>query len=466
MYINKDKIPKYIVETAKKLIANKHQTYIVGGAVRDLILNRTPKDFDIATSATPDETLKIFPNSVSTGAKFGSIIVITENDNNEKIDIDITTFREEENYFGGRWPNKVKFTKNIYDDLSRRDFTINAIAINFEDIIKKSKLSTKDLIDPFKGIHDIEVKIIKAVGNPEDRFQEDGLRSFKACRLASELLFKIDTKTINGIYKKRSIASQVSIERITQELKKLIKHSSTPSVGFLHLENCGLLKIIIPELELTKNIFQPKWHKSDLFSHSLETLDKAEDDIKLAALLHDIGKIKTISLKNGEVHFFDHALTGSFIAKKILERLKFEKSEILNTELLIKWHMFNFNLYSNNNKISDNGIKKFIVKLGGIENINKLIKLRIADGSSTKNKFNPEEILKLQERIKSIVEKNNIIGIAELNITGQDLINLGYTKGPIIGIILNDLLEFANNEANRNEYHLLKEYATNKYPLN
>ncbi|MBP9758099.1 CCA tRNA nucleotidyltransferase [Candidatus Dojkabacteria bacterium] len=465
MYINKEKIPDYVINIARELINNGHKAYIVGGAVRDLILDRTPKDFDIATSALPDETLRIFPKSISTGAKFGSIVVIIENNEQEKIDVDITTFREEENYFGGRWPNKIKFTKNIINDLSRRDFTINALAIDINDLIDNVEINQSIIIDPFKGIEDISNKIIRAVGKPEDRFEEDGLRSYKACRLAAELSFSIEHDTLNAIYKKRSVASQISVERINQELKKLIRHSPKPSIGFLYLKKCGLLKIIIPELELTENIVQPKWHKNDLFSHSLETLDKAEDEIKVAALFHDIGKIKTMSIINDEIHFYGHAFEGSLLTKTILERLKFEKKEINEIENLIKLHMFDFELKAENS-ISDHGIKKFIINAGGIGNVNKLIKLRIADGSSTKSSFNPTEILELQNRINKIVEQNNIIEIGSLNITGQDLINLGYTKGPLIGKILNNLLELANLEPNTNTYHKLKDTALSRYPLN
>lgn len=464
--INTREIPDYIKKNASILMSGGFQTFLVGGAVRDLILGRKPKDFDIATDAIPEQTLSLFPKSISTGAKFGNILVISKDENQEPIEIDITTFREEENYFGGRWPNKVKFTKDIKNDLSRRDFTINSMAIDIKKIIEKSELTLEDIVDPYNGLTDLRERKIRAVGKPEERFAEDGLRSFKACRMASELSFEITQETLQGIYTKRAVAQQVSIERISQEIRKLIKHSPTPSEGINYLDKCGLLKLIIPELTLTKDIYQPQWHEYDLYTHLLKTVDAAEDEIKFAALLHDIGKIKTYSLLNNEVHFYRHDIVGCEMATKILEELRFEKKEIEEITTLIRWHMFDFSFKDSSSPISEKGIKNFIINVGGIENINKLIKLRIADGTSTRKDFNPTEILTLQKRITEVLESSNIITIKDLNIKGKDLIELGYPEGPFIGKILNKLLDMVNEQADLNEYHKLAETAKTYFPLN
>ncbi len=463
-------VPNYVRQTAKILLESGHQAYLVGGAVRDLLLERQTKDFDIATNALPEKTVKLFEKSISTGERFGNVIVVAQDEQGESFDVDVTTFRKEENYFGGRWPGKVEFTSEIEEDLSRRDFTINSLAINLELIIsdKDQMIEVDKIIDPYNGIGDLLAKTIKAVRNPIERMNEDGLRAFRACRLASELSFTIDEKTKNAIKQTLHVTQQISMERIRDELKKMIKHSPKPSVGFLFLDQLGLLNQILPELLENKGIEQPEWHEDDVFIHSLKCLDIAEDSIKFAALFHDIGKARTISQDEKGTHFFGHDKLGAEITKEIMLRLRFSRKEAEDTANLVRWHMFYYpsadwrkendidqeedlpeekNIYG----WTDTAIRRFIRKVGGIDEINKLIKLRIADASANpKTNFNPKEISILEKRIAKVMSEDMALKVTDLDIDGDDLIQLGFKTGKSIGIVLNKLLELVTNKPRLN----------------
>lgn len=477
-------VPNFVINTAKVLISNGYSAFLVGGAVRDLLLERKVKDFDITTNALPEQVESIFPKSISTGAKFGNIIVIAEDEFKERHDVDVTTFRQEENYFGGRWPTKVEYTTKVEDDLSRRDFTINAMAIDIQLIIDDvdRNIPIEKIVDPFLGISDILSGTIRAVGEPEKRFGEDGLRAFRACRLATELTFTIEEETFKAIRKSTNIANKVSMERIRDELLKMIHHSPIPSNGIRLMDELNLLQFVIPELVNAKNITQPLWHSEDVFNHSLKTMDLAEDNIKIAALLHDIGKTETISEDEKGIHFFGHDKTGAEISEKILKRLKFSNSEIKRITNLIRWHMFYYpsadwrkenQIKENNNSTekterkkafkhgwTDSAIRRFIKKVGGEEQIEDLIKLRIADASANeKSTFDPKEIQALEKRISEVREKDMVLKVSDLNITGNDLMNLGVNHGPKIGKILNNLLEMVLDEPNLNSYKELEKRA-------
>lgn len=456
--INIGQIPQYVKDLAGRLIDNQFSAYIVGGAIRDLLIDRPPKDFDIATNATPEQMRGLFPRSIFTGARFGNIQVITQDEKGERYDVDITTFREDQEYYGGRWPKQVNFKSNVESDLSRRDFTINALAIDANHILNLTYTPVNYIIDPFKGINDISNKVIRAVRNPDQRFNEDGLRAYKACRLASELDFEIEPNTLEAIKRRRNIAAKISLERIATELRKILTYSPKPSKGIRYLDQCGLLKIIIPELELTKSIVQPRWHKFDLFEHSLLTMDNSEDDIKLAGLLHDIGKIKTLITENSKVNFFGHANEGAKLAFKILKRLKIENRLIDETCLLIKHHMFSLD---NNNPTTSaqNLLKKLRNSAMDSELINKLIRLRISDGSSTGFDFDYSEITYIQQNIEKAVLSMPKITLEQLEINGNDLINIGFIPGPIIGKTLNNLLKTVNNKPELNTHQSLVKHA-------
>jgi tRNA nucleotidyltransferase (CCA-adding enzyme) len=471
----KNRIPEYIFSVADVLVENDFDAYLVGGAVRDILLDRKPKDYDLATNALPEDIVKIFPKTVNTNAKFGTILVIMTDEKGENFDVEVTTYRKEEDYVGGRWPSKVEFTTDIKHDLSRRDFTINAMALNFKDILDQGVSVEEVVFDPFDGIKDLETGIICAVGDPVERFSEDGLRAFKACRLASELDFIIDEATFQGIKETLHVAEKISMERVRDEFVKLLMYSPKPSKGIDLLRQSGLLKIFLPELLDTIGVNQPKWHDDDVYTHSLKTLDLAEDSIKLAALFHDIGKPHTLTEDEDGIHFYGHDKVGSEITGKIMKRLKFSNSEIKRVQSLVRWHMFYYpsaewrkeneldSIVENVNDggWSDGAIRRFIKNIGGEELIDDLFKLRIADATSnTKSPFETVEIEALQQRISEVRQKDMALKVTDLDVSGVDLKNiLGIDPGPNMGKVLNFLLDKVIEEPSLNKKDKLIELA-------
>lgn len=453
-----EKIPGYVRNVADVLIGNNYEAFLVGGAVRDLMMDREPKDYDLATNALPSQMEAIFPRCITTNARFGTVLVIMESDNDERFDVEVTTYRKEEDYFGGRWPAKVEFTKEILTDLSRRDFTINAMAVNMKKLYEFGTTQEEVFLDPFGGINDMNNHIIRAVGNAIDRFSEDGLRAFKACRLASELTFTMELETFDAINQTLTVARMISMERIRDEFVKLIMYSSKPSIGLELMRKSGLLEIFLPELIDNIGIVQPEYHSDDVYTHSLKSLDIAEDSVKIAALLHDLGKASTrIIDEQGGVHFYGHDVKGVEIAKQILERLKFPNSEIKRISNLIRWHMFYYPsaqwrkeysidelLDNESNKEkggwTDAAIRRFLKNVGE-ESVDDLFKLRIADATANiKTTFDTQEIFALQKRISEIKLSNMALKITDLAVCGNDLKQIGINAGPEMGVILNKLL--------------------------
>jgi len=479
MLNTKFRLPEYIYTAAELLLNNGYEANLVGGSLRDNLLGKAPKDYDIATNAYPEDIERLFTKSIPTGAKFGTMLVIIPDENNENQELEITTYRSEADYYGGRWPAKVEFTKTIAEDLSRRDFTINAMALN----LAKRNFELADIKDPFNGLLDLENKIIRAVGNPLTRFSEDGLRSIRACRLAANLEFSIAEDTFEAISKTLHVTALVSKERVRDELMKLLLNSPKPSVGIILLKDSGLLKLIIPELLEEVDVVQPLFHTDDVFTHSLKSLDIAEDRVKLAALLHDIGKPRTMTKDDKGIHFYGHDLKGAEMVREIMTRLKFPSTDIKQVETLVRWHMFYYptgdwrkqnDPAANLNELtaeqlikvreehqessfaggwSDAAIRRFIHNVGGEEMIDDLMRLRIADATSnTKSVYNPEELRVLSERISNVRLKDMALKITDLEITGRDLIvefNLKPSKS--LGNILNYLLDKVIDDPNLNE---------------
>ncbi len=499
-------IPSYVINIAEELQRYNFKAYLVGGSIRDILLGKLPGDYDIATDANPDEISKIFPKSIPTGAKFGTITVIGEDENGEKFDVQVTTFRSEADYMGGRWPTKVEFTKTINEDLARRDFTINSIALDLQHFDDSDVSVQQILIDPYNGIFDLKNKVIKAVRDPIERFSEDGLRSVRACRLASQLDFEIETKTFEAIKQTLHITKQVSVERFRDELMKLLLKSPKPSKGLNLLKDSGILELFVPELLEGVEVVQPQFHTDDVFTHSIKAVDEAEDSVKLAALFHDIAKPRCKSDDEKGIHFYGHDVMGSEMTKEIMKRLKFSNAEIDRVVRLVRWHMFYYpsadwrkgvstttspsvllngeggeqseqgETTRNSSSVirhpepkaqfgwSDGAIRRLIINVGGEDAIEDLMKLRIADAASNpKSEFDPKDIDILSERIASVRAKDMALKVSDLDITGADLMeNFELQQGPVLGKVLNYLLEKVIDEPLYNKkidlLRLAKEY--------
>lgn len=490
-------IPDYVIEIAEGLQAAGYEAFLVGGSLRDVLLDKLPNDYDIATNAYPKQVQDVFPRSIPTGAKFGTITVVGEDEHGERFDVEVTTYRSEADYVGGRWPAKVEFTKTIEEDLARRDFTINAMALNLQEFdtvsedIQGKRLISELIVDPYGGLPDLEKKKIKAVGDPVERFSEDGLRPVRGCRLAAQLEFSIEPATFAAMQETNHITKQVSVERFREELTKLLMKAPQPSVGLRLMRKAGILELFIPELLEGEGVVQPEFHTDDVFEHSLAAVDAAEDSIKLAALLHDIGKPRTRSEDEKGIHFYGHDQLGAEMAKEIMKRLKYSNAEIDRVEKLIRWHMFYYpsadwrklknddfdwknaskeeiatHIAENSEKKTpggwtDGAIRRLIQNVGGEDNIEDLLKLRIADATSNpKSEFNPVEIEVLAERVSEVRAKEMALKVTDLDITGQDLMQeLGIEPGPQLGEILNHLLDQVIEEPLLNEKSQLLELA-------
>ncbi len=472
-------IPSYIFEVADKLGNYGYEAFLVGGCLRSILMGREPKDFDLTTNALPQQIAEIFPKSILTGSKYGTVTVLIEDSNGEMQNVEVTTYRIEKEYFGGRWPSEVEFTSRLDDDLKRRDFTVNAMALSLSRTNIGEKGLSRDeikihIIDLFDGIEDLENRIIRAVGDPIERFREDGLRTLRACRLASVYGFTIEPKTLNAIKQTLDITSQISKERARDEITKLVMNSPKPSVGIELMRVTGLLELFIPELMEGYGMEQNEFHVHDVYRHSLDTVDSAPDEIKFAALFHDIGKART---KEGG-HFYGHDQEGADMTRQIMTRLKFPKKEIEDTVNLVRWHMFYVPTRKVKNEVvapetqeisekisieksernskfkdgwSDNAIRRMIRNVGGHEQIDKLIKLRITDAvSNPKAGFNPDDIQKLAQRVAEIRQQDSLMNITDLNITGNDLADLGVEKGPKMRKILEELLEMVIDDIELN----------------
>jgi tRNA nucleotidyltransferase (CCA-adding enzyme) len=427
--------PKNITSTLQKA---GHQAYFVGGSLRDLLIGLQPDEWDITTSAKPQEVQKLFPKVIPTGIEYGTVTVMVGNRSYE-----VTTFRADEKYIDGRHPSNVVFTNDIHQDLSRRDFTINAMAYD---------PSANQLIDDFNGQRDLKKKSIKTVGDPIKRFSEDGLRSVRACRFAAKLNFNIEKKSFSAIAKTLEITKKVAFERIHDEIVKLLK-SDKPSIGFELMRKSGLLTLIIPELVACYKVKQPrKFHKYDVYWHSLYACDaapKGNINLRLAALLHDLGKP---SCKVDDT-FYNHDKVGEKMAEVVLKRLKFSNDNIKLVCNLISHHMFNYT-----SDWSDAAVRRFIRRIGGINNVSDLFTLRNADTQAMECEIGSSYLIELQKRIDKIIKEENALHISDLKIDGKDVMDtLKIGPGPKIGEALESLLEKVLDDPKLNERSKLLE---------
>lgn len=424
------KIPKEVISVSRVLVDAGFENFLVGGCVRDLLLDRNPKDWDIATNATPEEIIRLFPKTFY-GNEYGTVGVVNEDSNDDRLKVvEITPYRLESGYSDFRRPDKVEWGRNIEEDLARRDFTINALAYNIEK---------GGLLDPFGGQIDIEKKLIRAVGRPEERFSEDALRMLRALRLASELNFAIEYETQTAITKEAHLLQHISRERIRDEFIKIIM-SDTPAVALDLSARLGLLKFISPEFEKGIGVEQNKAHAYTVWEHLLRSLDHAAKKnypphVRIASLFHDIAKPHTRVWKNNQWTFYGHDVVGARLTRSILTELQFPKEIVAKVSKLVRWHMF----FSDTEEISLSAVRRMIRNVGS-DLIWDLINVRTADRIGTgRPKETPYRLRKYKSMIEEVLR--NPISVRQLAIDGKDIMELTKTSpGPNIGFILEILL--------------------------
>ena len=459
------KIPLLVKKVLAALEQAGFEAYIVGGAIRDMLMKTPTYDWDFTTNARPEQIQKIFPESFYDN-RFGTVGITAENlaqqfklttnslkkDNIKKKEIlEITTFRTEGQYSDQRHPDKVKWGKTLVEDLKRRDFTINAMALKITN--SPAAITNYQIIDPFKGQKDIKNKLIRAVGKADKRFKEDALRMMRAIRIASQLGFLIEEKTLKAIQKNAFLINKISQERIRDELFKIIK-SNFPADGIKLLFSSGLLKYILPELIKTRGVKQAGHHTKDVWNHSLDSLKECPSPdpiIRLATLLHDVGKPISFRNTKGKITFYGHEVVGGRLVKKIADRLKFSKKDKEKLWLLVRYHMFAYDP-----KMTDKAIRRFIKRVGR-ENINDMISLRIGDRKGGGSKATSWRLRELQERIGKLMYTP--MQITDLKVNGRDVMKiLGIKSGPKVGKILKKLFDEVMEDASKNKReYLLKE---------
>ena len=446
MKINIPKDVNYIINNFYK---NSYEAYMVGGCVRDSILGVEPKDYDITTSAKPEETISLFEKTIPTGLKHGTITVIINSTPYE-----VTTFRTEGTYLDNRRPSSVDFVTDIKEDLSRRDFTINALAYN----------ENTGLIDYFNGVNDIKNKIIRCVGDADKRFKEDALRMLRAIRFSCQLTFDIEENTLKAIKDNYKLIENISFERIRDEICKILI-SPNPSRGLELLKDTNLLELILPEINSLVD-FSPKCtnHNRNVFTHTLRVIDNTENDLllRLSALFHDVGKLNTLTpFNNGLFYGFPgHSIEGAIMSKRILSKLKFDNNTIKIVSKLIEHHL----VLNVDTMLTKYEVKKLLNDVGK-NNISLLFKLQRADINSLDNpKIFLDKVNYTEKLTNEILENNEPLTIKDLDITGEDLIsNLGLKPGKIIGDILNYLLDKVLENPNLNSKEILLNLAKDKF---
>lgn len=436
-------IPEEVRGVSETLTKANFENFLVGGSLRDVLMGNTPKDWDLAVRATPEEIQKIFPDSFYEN-NFGTVGVKTDSENPSLKVIEVTPYRLESDYSDGRHPDRVEWAESIEEDLARRDFTMNALAYN---------LSTEELIDPYGGREDISNNLIKTVGNPDTRFQEDALRIFRALRFSSELNFAIEHETSESIRRNGGLLEKISKERIRDEFIKIVM-SPNPAFALEMCARLGVLKYISPEFEKGIGVTQNQAHAYTVWEHLLRSLDHAAKKnfplhVRLGTLFHDIAKPHTKELRGGVVTFYGHEVLGARIAKKVLEELRFPKEIIDKVWRLVRWHMF----FSDTEEISLSAVRRMVRNVGP-DLIWDLMDTRACDRIGTgRPKEAPYRLRKYHAMIEEVMR--DPISVKQLKVNGEDVMKITSSKGgPHVGAILEILLSevLENPELNTKEY--------------
>lgn len=441
------KIPIEILETLQKLQDGGFEAYLAGGCVRDLLAKKNPKDWDITTNAKPEQIQTVFKKTVYEN-NFGTVVVFTDSEEKTLKTIEITPFRLEAKYSDKRHPDDVRFAEKLEDDLKRRDFTINAMALkinslsNGQNFYPQSLPSSANcqLIDLFNGQEDLKNKIIKTVGDPYERFNEDGLRVLRAIRFMAELGFEIEEKTEKAMKEFAFLIENISKERIRDEFLKIIM-SQNPDKALYKMQALGILKIILPEFELGFGVTQNKHHIYTVFDHNINALMHAVQKkwplhIRLSSLFHDIGKPNVKQGEGPNSTFYSHETVGAKIAGKVLKRLKVSRKISEKVIKLIRWHLF----FSDTEKITLSAVRRIIRNVGE-ENIWDLMKVRFSDRVGMgRPKAEPYRLRKYESMIEEALRQP--LSVKMLALKGDDIMRLAkIPQGPKVGFILNILLE-------------------------
>lgn len=444
-------IPPEVSHVTAALEGAGYEAWVVGGCVRDLLLNRKPKDWDVTTNATPEAIQGLFENTFYTN-EFGTVGVVNDNAEDEALKvIEVTPYRIEGAYSDARRPDSVAFSQKIEDDLKRRDFTINALAYSG---------SQGRLIDLYGGVKDMSSGVVRAVGDAQLRFDEDALRILRAIRISAELGFTIEPDTRKAMGESASQLAKISKERIRDEFVRII-NSSQPKAALFLAKELGILTYIVPELLEGVGVEQNQAHSYDVFEHNLRSLQHAADKnwpfiVRLAALLHDIGKPATRRRDEtkGDWTFHGHDVMGAKVAKKILQNLKFSGEVVAVVTTLVRWHMF----FSDPDKVTLSAVRRIIRNVGP-EHINDLIHLRICDRIGTgRPKEQPFRLRKYQAMIDEALR--DPISVSMLKIDGKRLMEVtGQTPGPRLGWMLHALLEEVLDDPTRNTADYLESKA-------
>ena len=418
-------IPAAVHDLLGTLWAAGHAAYVVGGSLRDVVLDRRPADWDLASDARPDRLVELFPGAIYEN-RFGTVAVRRDGETFE-----ITTFRTDHDYADFRRPHRVEFGDSIELDLARRDFTVNAMAWGAQPGDPPA------LIDPYDGRSDTAARLLRAVGEPATRFEEDALRMIRAVRLATTLEFEVEPATLAGIRARADLVAHLSGERIAAELDKLLA-APAPSVGLRLMAESGLLAPISAELAAQRGIAQNKVAGEDLWDHTLRAVDAAPASrpvVRLAALLHDIGKPATLA----DGHFLGHDAVGAELAAAFLERLNQPRAVRDRVVELVRNHMFSYEP-----SWSDAAVRRFIRKVSGLGDgaLEELLALREADNIGSGLPAGAGRLDELRARIATELTAEAVLDRSGLAIDGGDLMSeLGLEQGPLLGRILDELLE-------------------------
>lgn len=451
--LDHNKIPEQVINAYETLRNAGFECFIVGGCVRDLIIGREPKDWDITTNATPEEIIALFPKTVYENS-FGTVAVVFEKEGETPLIIEITPYRTESTYSDNRHPDSVSFAKTLSEDLKRRDFTINALAYD---------LYKGHLVDEWGGVSDIKDKVVRTVGDASERFQEDALRMMRAVRFSTQLGFAIEVSTLSAISEKSHLIKNVSFERVRDEFERIIL-SKDSVVGIGLLQRLGLLSHSIPELEEGIGCEQKGEHIYDVFEHMLHALGHASEKnlslpIRLAALFHDIGKPRTRRWDGtkaggaGKYTFFGHEVVGAHMTKKIMERLKFPKDTTELVTKFVRYHMF----FSDTKQITLSAVRRTIVNIGR-EHIWELMEVRECDRVGMKKNETSYRLRKYHAMIEEALRAPTSVGMLKIN--GDYMIKeMGMKPGREMGWILHALLDECLEDDTKNTLEHLEQRA-------